>query len=153
PSCSYIQNALDQGVSLSYGRSPLHVQPRRALVNQTDVPSRRRRRDRLGSRVFSSPVWIPGSITSRRRLPPMAHPVFTRKPLAKLLEELEGRDRLKRVLGPVGLTSMGIGAVIGAGIFVSTGQAAHNTAGPSLMVSYAVSGFVCIFAALCYAEF
>jgi APA family basic amino acid/polyamine antiporter len=83
----------------------------------------------------------------------MAHPVFTRKPLAVLLEELEGKDRLKRVLGPVGLTSMGIGAVIGAGIFVSTGMAAHNTAGPSLMLSYAISGFVCIFAALCYAEF
>jgi APA family basic amino acid/polyamine antiporter len=83
----------------------------------------------------------------------MAHSVFTRKPLAILLEQLEGKDQLKRVLGPVGLTSMGIGAVIGAGIFVSTGQAAHNTAGPSLMLSYAVSGFVCIFAALCYAEF
>jgi basic amino acid/polyamine antiporter, APA family len=70
-----------------------------------------------------------------------------------LLQELEGKDRLKRVLGPAGLTSMGIGAVIGAGIFVSTGQAAHQTAGPSLMISYAVSGIVCIFAALCYAEF
>ena len=71
---------------------------------------------------------------------PMANPLFARKPLAMLLEELEGKDRLKRVLGPVGLTSMGIGAVIGAGIFVSTGQAAHQTAGPSLMLSYAVSG-------------
>jgi APA family basic amino acid/polyamine antiporter len=83
----------------------------------------------------------------------MANPMFARKPLAMLLEELEGKDRLKRVLGPVGLTSMGIGAVIGAGIFVSTGQAAHQTAGPSLMLSYGVSGLVCIFAALCYAEF
>jgi APA family basic amino acid/polyamine antiporter len=83
----------------------------------------------------------------------MANPLFARKPLALLLEELEGKDRLKRVLGPVALTSMGIGAVIGAGIFVSTGQAAHNTAGPSLMLSYAISGTVCIFAALCYAEF
>jgi APA family basic amino acid/polyamine antiporter len=83
----------------------------------------------------------------------MANPLFARKPLTMLLEELEGKDRLKRVLGPIGLTSMGIGAVIGAGIFVSTGQAAHQTAGPSLMLSYAVSGTVCIFAALCYAEF
>jgi APA family basic amino acid/polyamine antiporter len=83
----------------------------------------------------------------------MANQLFARKPLTMLLEELEGKDRLKRVLGPVALTSMGIGAVIGAGIFVSTGQAAHQTAGPSLMLSYAVSGAVCIFAALCYAEF
>lgn len=83
----------------------------------------------------------------------MANQLFTRKPLGMLLEELEGKDRLKRVLGPAGLTSMGIGAVIGAGIFVSTGQAARQTAGPSLMISYAVSGIVCIFAALCYAEF
>jgi APA family basic amino acid/polyamine antiporter len=83
----------------------------------------------------------------------MANPYFARKPLAMLLQELEGDDRLKRALGPIALTSMGIGAVIGAGIFVSTGQAAHNTAGPSLMISYAVSGTVCIFAALCYAEF
>ncbi len=83
----------------------------------------------------------------------MANSLFARKPFAKLLGELEGKDRLKRVLGPAALTSMGIGAVIGAGIFVSTGQAAHNTAGPSLMLSYAVSGTVCIFAALCYAEF
>jgi len=83
----------------------------------------------------------------------MPNQLFARKPLAMLLEELEGKDRLKRVLGPAGLTSMGIGAVIGAGIFVSTGQAAHRTAGPSLIISYAVSGIVCIFAALCYAEF
>jgi APA family basic amino acid/polyamine antiporter len=83
----------------------------------------------------------------------LANQLFARKPLKMLLAELEGKDRLKRVLGPVALTSMGIGAIIGAGIFVSTGQAAHQTAGPSLMISYVVSGTVCIFAALCYAEF
>jgi APA family basic amino acid/polyamine antiporter len=83
----------------------------------------------------------------------MPSQLFAKKPLAMLLAELEGKDRLKRALGPISLTGMGIGAVIGAGIFVSTGQAAHNTAGPSLMLSYAVSGTVCIFAALCYAEF
>jgi APA family basic amino acid/polyamine antiporter len=83
----------------------------------------------------------------------MANRLFARKPVAVLLQELEGEHRLRRVLGPVALTSMGIGAVIGAGIFVSTGQAAHQTAGPALMLSYAVSGTVCIFAALCYAEF
>ncbi|HEV2854610.1 MAG TPA: amino acid permease [Thermoanaerobaculia bacterium] len=70
-----------------------------------------------------------------------------------LLEELRGENRLRRVLGPVQLTSLGVGAVIGAGIFVSTGATAQQTAGPALMLSYAVAGTVCIFAALCYAEF
>jgi len=70
-----------------------------------------------------------------------------------LLEELKGENRLHRVLGPVQLTSLGVGAVIGAGIFVSTGVVARQTAGPALMLSYAVAGLVCVFAALCYAEF
>lgn len=83
---------------------------------------------------------------SRRQL-------FAKKSLNVLLEEMAGDHRLKRVLGPVSLTALGVGAVIGAGIFVATGAAAHNVAGPSLMVSYALSGMACIFAALCYAEF
>jgi APA family basic amino acid/polyamine antiporter len=70
-----------------------------------------------------------------------------------LLEEVRGEGRLLRVLGPWQLTSLGIGAVIGAGIFVSTGAVARQTAGPALMLSYAVAGFACVFAALCYAEF
>ncbi|HEY0512010.1 MAG TPA: amino acid permease, partial [Thermoanaerobaculia bacterium] len=49
-----------------------------------------------------------------------------------LLEELKGENRLRRVLGPVQLTSLGVGAVIGAGIFVSTGATARQTAGPAL---------------------
>src|ERR1044071_5479505 len=83
----------------------------------------------------------------------MASQLFSRKPLALLLEEMKGENRLRRVLGPVQLTSLGVGAIIGAGIFVATGAAAHNTAGPALMVSYAVAGMTCVFAALCYAEF
>src|ERR671914_3094539 len=79
--------------------------------------------------------------------------VFRTKPLAVLLDEMKGENRLRRVLGPVQLTSLGVGAIIGAGIFVATGAAAHNTAGPALMVSYAVAGMTCVFAALCYAEF
>jgi APA family basic amino acid/polyamine antiporter len=70
-----------------------------------------------------------------------------------LLEEMKGENRLRRVLGPVQLTSLGVGAIIGAGIFVSTGAVARQTTGPALMVSYMVAGVVCIFAALCYAEF
>jgi len=79
--------------------------------------------------------------------------LFSRKPLAALLEEAKGEDRLRRVLGPVHLTALGIGAVIGAGIFVATGAAARNVAGPALMLSYAVAAVTCVFAALCYAEF
>jgi APA family basic amino acid/polyamine antiporter len=66
---------------------------------------------------------------------------------------MKGEHRLRRVLGPVQLTSLGVGAIIGAGIFVATGAAAHNVAGPALMVSYMVAGLTCVFAALCYAEF
>ncbi len=83
----------------------------------------------------------------------MASQLFAKKPLKLLLEELKGEDRLRRVLGPVQLTSLGVGAIIGAGIFVATGAAAHNVAGPALMLSYVVAGITCIFAALCYAEF
>src|SRR5215213_3207672 len=83
----------------------------------------------------------------------MANPLFARKPLELLLAEMKGENRLKRVLGPVQLSALGIGAIIGAGIFVATGEAAHNVAGPALMMSYVVAGITCIFAALCYAEF
>src|SRR5262245_22751010 len=79
--------------------------------------------------------------------------IFAKKSLKVLLDEMAGENRLRRVLGPVTLTALGIGAVIGAGIFVATGEAAHHTAGPALMLSYVVAGVTCIFAALCYAEF
>ncbi len=79
--------------------------------------------------------------------------MFRTKSLALLMEEMAGENRLRRVLGPVQLTSLGVGAIIGAGIFVATGAAAHNVAGPSLMLSYVLAGLTCIFAALCYAEF
>jgi APA family basic amino acid/polyamine antiporter len=79
--------------------------------------------------------------------------LFATKSLAQLKEEMAGENRLRRVLGPVQLTSLGVGAIIGAGIFVATGSAAHNVAGPALMLSYVVAGVTCVFAALCYAEF
>jgi amino acid transporter len=78
---------------------------------------------------------------------------FAKKSLTELLEDMKGDQRLKRVLGPISLTSLGVGAVIGAGIFVATGKAANGVAGPALMVSYMLAGITCIFAALCYAEF
>jgi APA family basic amino acid/polyamine antiporter len=83
----------------------------------------------------------------------MKSQLFATKSLKQLLEEMAGENRLRRVLGPVQLTSLGVGAIIGAGIFVATGAAAKNVAGPALMMSYVVAGITCIFAALCYAEF
>src|SRR5438552_1855540 len=83
----------------------------------------------------------------------MASHLFSTKPLKQLLEEMHGEQRLRRVLGPVQLTSLGVGAVIGTGIFILTGQAAHDKAGPALILSFVTSGVACIFAGLCYAEF
>ena len=83
----------------------------------------------------------------------MANPLFARKPLSLLLEEMAGENRLRRVLGPVALSSLGIGAIIGTGIFVLSGVAAHDKAGPAIILSFVAAGVTCIFAALCYAEF
>jgi APA family basic amino acid/polyamine antiporter len=83
----------------------------------------------------------------------MKDQLFAKKPLSLLLEELKGENRLRRVLGPVHLTSLGVGAIIGTGIFVLTGVAAHDKAGPALVLSFVIAGLACIFAALCYAEF
>jgi APA family basic amino acid/polyamine antiporter len=83
----------------------------------------------------------------------MANNLFAKKPLALLLEEMKGENRLRRVLGPVTLTSLGVGAIVGTGIFVLTGVAAHDKAGPGLILSFVAAGIACIFAALCYAEF
>lgn len=76
--------------------------------------------------------------------------LFRRKPLA----EHHGHGvESHRVLGAWGLTSMGIGATIGAGIFVSTGKVALEDAGPAVMLSFVLAGFACVLAGLCYAEF
>ena len=79
--------------------------------------------------------------------------LFAVKSLKLLEEEMVSENRLRRVLGPVALTSLGIGAIIGAGIFVLTGLAANVYAGPGLTLSFVVAGFGCALAALCYAEF
>ena len=75
------------------------------------------------------------------------------KSVEQLHAELNSADRLHRVLGPVALTGLGVGAIIGAGIFVLTGLAARDYAGPSLVLSFVFAGFGCGFAGLCYAEF
>ncbi len=79
--------------------------------------------------------------------------MFGRKSLEMLHAEAEGDNRLRRILGPVGLTSLGIGAIIGAGIFVMTGRVAANASGPAVMVSFTVAGIGCALAAFCYSEF
>jgi basic amino acid/polyamine antiporter, APA family len=83
----------------------------------------------------------------------MPNPLFARKSVEMLLAEAEGENRLRRCLGPVSLTSLGVGAIIGTGIFVLTGIAAHDKTGPALILSFVAAGLACIFAALCYAEF
>lgn len=84
----------------------------------------------------------------------MGNPLFAKKPLSMLIDEAKeaGEHSLKRTLGPFQLTALGVGAVIGAGIFVLSGLGAHY-AGPALMLSFVLSGLGCAFAALCYAEF
>ncbi|MGB9511556.1 MAG: amino acid permease, partial [Candidatus Acidiferrum sp.] len=84
----------------------------------------------------------------------MRNPLFATKSLEQLLAEAKetGEHSLKKTLGPFQLTALGVGAVIGAGIFVFSGLGAHY-AGPGLMLSFVISGLGCAFAALCYAEF
>jgi APA family basic amino acid/polyamine antiporter len=80
--------------------------------------------------------------------------LFATKPIDAMIAEAkqEGETTLERVLGPFSLTALGVGAVIGAGIFVLSGLGAHY-AGPGLMLSFVLSGLGCVFAGLCYAEF
>ncbi len=79
--------------------------------------------------------------------------LFAKKTLETLHAEAAGENRLRRILGPINLTSLGVGAIIGAGIFVMTGRSAALDAGPAILLSFVVAGLGCLFAALCYAEF
>ncbi|MBV7274256.1 amino acid permease [Clostridiaceae bacterium UIB06] len=79
--------------------------------------------------------------------------IFRTKPIDDLINETKGENGLKKVLGAFELTMLGIGAIIGTGIFVLTGIAAANYSGPALVISFIISGIACAFAGLCYAEF
>ncbi len=81
--------------------------------------------------------------------------LFVRKPMAALMNEAEdtGTHTLKKTLGAGGLVALGIGAIIGAGLFSITGLAAANNAGPAITISFIVAALGCAFAGLCYAEF
>ncbi len=81
--------------------------------------------------------------------------LFVRKPMDALMNEAAetGEHTLKKTLGAKGLIALGIGAIIGAGLFSITGMAAANHAGPAITISFVVAGLGCLFAGLCYAEF
>jgi len=82
---------------------------------------------------------------------PAGNRLFLKKSIAQIQKEA-AKSELKRTLGPLNLMSLGIGAIIGAGIFVLTGQVASANAGPAIMLSFVVAGFACALAGLCYAE-
>jgi basic amino acid/polyamine antiporter, APA family len=79
--------------------------------------------------------------------------LFATKPLSRILHESEGEHSLKRTLGPIQLVALGIGAIIGAGLFSLTGIAAANHAGPAVVLSFILAAVGCAFAGLCYSEF
>src|SRR6478735_562173 len=85
----------------------------------------------------------------------MSSSLFRTKSIDGLLAESRatGEGTLKRTLGPVALIALGIGAIIGAGLFVRTAAAIADRAGPSVTLAFIVAGVGCAFAGLCYAEF
>ena len=78
--------------------------------------------------------------------------LFIKKPIESFESDMK-KSELKRVLGKWSLTAIGIGAIIGGGIFVLTGTGAYYHAGPALALSFVFAGIACVFAALCYSEF
>src|SRR5256886_5033338 len=91
--------------------------------------------------------------SSRKIGGPMASQLLATKSIAELHEQESTGNQLRRALTATQLTLLGIGGVIGTGIFVLTGVAAANNAGPALPLSFIVAGIGCTFAGLCYAEF
>jgi len=79
--------------------------------------------------------------------------LFLKKNISDLQAEADGHHGLRRTLGPYSLVALGIGAIIGAGLFSITGAAAANNAGPAVTISFIIAAVACAFAGLCYAEF
>jgi APA family basic amino acid/polyamine antiporter len=79
--------------------------------------------------------------------------LFATKPMARIMAESESDKSLRRSLGPLSLISLGVGGIIGAGIFTLTGVAAAQNAGPGLVISFVLAAIGCVFAGLCYSEF
>ncbi len=82
----------------------------------------------------------------------MSNSLWRKKPMSAFESDMK-KSQLKRVLTKWGLTSLGIGAIIGGGIFTLTGIAAHDHAGPALALAFVIAAIGCTFASLCYAEF
>lgn len=83
----------------------------------------------------------------------MSRKIFNKKSIDDILTENSEQKSLKRSIGPVGLILLGLGSIIGAGIFIVTGVASANYSGPALVISFIISAVACAFTALCYAEF
>ena len=85
----------------------------------------------------------------------MAKNIWAKKPMQDLLQEASGEEKnnLKRTLNASNLIALGIGAIIGAGLFVRTAAAAANNAGPAVTIGFIIAGIGCALAGLCYAEF
>jgi APA family basic amino acid/polyamine antiporter len=79
--------------------------------------------------------------------------LFATKPMSRIMAESESDNSLRRSLGPLSLISLGVGGIIGAGIFTLTGVAAAQNAGPGLVISFVLAAIGCVFAGLCYSEF
>jgi len=80
--------------------------------------------------------------------------LFSRKSIESVVKSADSKEQgMKRTLGPVNLVALGIGAVIGAGCFVRTAEAAGDAAGPAVVISFVIAGIACALAGLCYAEF
>src|SRR5687767_1300299 len=80
--------------------------------------------------------------------------IWLKKDIGQLVNEASGNEKgLKRTIGTVGLIALGIGAIIGAGLFTSTAEAIANHTGPAVTISFLIAGIGCALAGLCYAEF
>src|SRR5205814_639819 len=115
--------------------------------------ARARSGSRLTSRVLACFPRIPCVESSRKSGVPMARQLLATKSIAELHEQESTGNQLRRALTATQLTLLGIGGIIGTGIFVLTGTAAANHAGPALPLAFIVAGLGCTFAGLCYAEF
>ena len=93
--------------------------------------------------------WRAGA--RRRIVAAMDHPLAARKPIDDIVADGEAQH-LSKTLGKVAITALGIGSIVGAGIFVLTGTAAARYAGPGIMLSFILAGIACSFVGLCYAE-
>ena len=99
-------------------------------------------------------LGVPGLFPLARQDGAIPLSLFATKPIARILRESEGGEhQLKRTLGPVNLVALGIGAIIGAGLFAITPLAAHDNAGPAVVFSFLIAAIGCAFAGMCYSEF